>query len=88
MATKLEERVKEIIIDGLGVNADQVTPEASFVNDLGADSLDQAELMMNIEDAFKQYVGDNIPEEDAAKFETVGSVIEFLKSKGVPENVH
>ena len=87
MATKLEERVKEIIIDGLGVNADQVTPEASFVNDLGADSLDQAELMMNIEDAFKQYVGDNIPEEDAAKFETVGSVIEFLKSKGVPENV-
>ena len=87
MATKLEERVKEIIIDGLGVNADQVTPEASFVNDLGADSLDQAELMMNIEDAFKQYVGDNIPEVDAAKFETVGSVIEFLKSKGVPENV-
>ena len=50
MATKLEERVKEIIIDGLGVNADQVTPEASFVNDLGADSLDTVELIMAFEE--------------------------------------
>ena len=79
----LEEKVKQIVVDSLHAEASQVTPAASFVNDLGADSLDQAELMMNIEDAFKQYVGDNIPEEDAAKFETVGSVIEFLKSKGV-----
>ena len=83
----LEEKVKQIVVDSLHAEASQVTPAASFVNDLGADSLDQAELMMNIEDAFKQYVGDNIPEEDAAKFETVGSVIEFLTSKGVPENV-
>ena len=83
----LEEKVKQSVVDSLHAEASQVTPAASFVNDLGADSLDQAELMMNIEDAFKQYVGDNIPEEDAAKFETVGSVIEFLKSKGVPENV-
>ena len=83
----LEEKVKNIVVESLHVEASQVTPEASFVNDLSADSLDQAELMMNIEDAFKQYVGDNIPEEDAAKFETVGSVIEFLKSKGVPAEV-
>ena len=83
----LEEKVKQIVVDSLKVEASQVTPEASFVNDLSADSLDQAELMMNIEDAFKQYVGDSIPEEEAAKFETVGSVIEFLKSQGVPEHV-
>ena len=59
----LEEKVKQIVVDSLHAEASQVTPAASFVNDLGADSLDQAELMMNIEDAFKQYVGDNIPEE-------------------------
>ena len=83
----LEEKVKSIVVESLHVEASQVTPEASFVNDLSADSLDQAELMMNIEDAFKQYLGDNIPEDEASKFDTVGSVIEFLKSKGVPENV-
>ncbi len=83
----LEEKVKQIVADRLHAEPTQVTPTAAFVNDLGADSLDQAELMMNIEDAFKHYVGDSIPEEEAAKFETVGSVIEFLKSKGVPDNV-
>lgn len=83
----LEEKVKQIVVDSLKVEASQVTPAASFLNDLAADSLDTAELMMNIEDAFKQYIGDNIPEEEVAKFDTVGSVIEFLKSKGVPENV-
>jgi acyl carrier protein len=49
MDSKLEERVKEIIVDNLGVNADQVTPEASFNNDLGADSLDNVELIMAFE---------------------------------------
>lgn len=83
----LEEKVKQIVVDSLKVEASQVTPEASFVNDLSADSLDQAELMMNIEDAFKKYINGDIPEEEAAKFATVGAVIEFLKSKGVPENV-
>ena len=78
MATKLEERVKEIIIDGLGVNADQVTPEASFVNDLGADSLDTVELIM----AFEEEFGAEIPDEDAEKLTTVGAVIEYLKEKG------
>ncbi|MBQ6246876.1 MAG: acyl carrier protein [Kiritimatiellae bacterium] len=78
MATKLEERVKEIIIDGLGVNADQVTPEASFVNDLGADSLDTVELIM----AFEEEFGAEIPDEDAEKLTTVGAVIDYLKEKG------
>ena len=78
MATKLEERVKEIIIDGLGVNADQVTPEASFVNDLGADSLDTVELIM----AFEEEFGAEIPDDDAEKLTTVGAVINYLKEKG------
>ena len=81
MATKLEERVKEIIIDGLGVNADQVTPEASFVNDLGADSLDTVELIM----AFEEEFGAEIPDEDAEKLTTVGAVINYLKEKGFDE---
>ena len=83
----LEEKVKNIVVESLHVEASQVTPEASFVNDLSADSLDQAELMMNIEDAFKKYIDGDIPEEEAAKFATVGAVIEFLKSKGVPAEV-
>lgn len=78
MASKLEERVKEIIVDGLGVNADQVTPEASFVNDLGADSLDTVELIM----AFEEEFGAEIPDEDAEKLTTVGAVVEYLKGKG------
>ncbi len=78
MASKLEERVKEIIVDNLGVNADQVTPEASFINDLGADSLDNVELIM----AFEEEFGAEIPDEDAEKLTTVGAVIEYLKSKG------
>jgi acyl carrier protein len=78
MASKLEERVKEIIVDNLGVNADQVTPEASFNNDLGADSLDNVELIM----AFEEEFGAEIPDEDAEKLTTVGAVIDYLKSKG------
>lgn len=79
MATKLEERVKAIIVDSLGVNAEQVTPEASFVNDLGADSLDNIELIM----AFEEEFGAEIPDEDAEKLTTVGAVLDYLKSKGL-----
>ena len=78
MAGKLEERVIEIIVEQLGVNKDQVTPEASFIDDLGADSLDQVELVM----AFEEEFGAAIPEEDAEKLTTVGKVVEYLKSKG------
>jgi acyl carrier protein len=78
MATKLEERVKEIIVEQLGVNAEQVTSEASFIDDLGADSLDTVELIM----AFEEEFGAEIPDEDAEKLSNVGKVIEYLKSKG------
>ena len=79
MASKLEERVKEIIVEQLGVNAEQVTPEASFIDDLGADSLDTVELVM----AFEEEFGAEIPDEDAEKLTSVGKVLEYLASKGL-----
>ena len=74
----LESRVKEIIVEQLGVNESQVTPEASFIEDLGADSLDQVELVMAFEEEFKA----EIPDEEAEKLTTVGKVVSFLKEKG------
>jgi len=74
----LEEKVKEIIVEQLGVNPEQVTPEASFIEDLGADSLDTVELVMAFEEAF----GAEIPDQDAEKLTTVGAVINYLKEKG------
>ena len=74
MAGKLEERVKDIIVEQLGVNAEQVTPEASFIDDLGADSLDSVELIM----AFEEEFGAAIPEEDAESLTTVGKVVDYL----------
>jgi acyl carrier protein len=73
------EKVKEIIVSKLGVDAAQVTPEASFTNDLGADSLDTVELVMEFEKAFNI----QIPDEDAEKISSVGDVINYLKSKGI-----
>jgi len=78
MASKLEERVKEIIVEQLGVNAEQVTPEASFIDDLGADSLDTVELIM----AFEEEFGAEIPDEDTEKLTSVGKVLEYLAGKG------
>lgn len=74
----LEDKVRDIIAELLGVNAEQVTPEASFIEDLGADSLDTVELVM----AFEEEFGAEIPDEDAEKLTTVGAVLEYLKSKG------
>ncbi len=76
MADKsIEQRVKEIIVEQLGVNADQVTPDAKFIEDLGADSLDTVELVMALEEEF----GLDIHDEDADKFKTVGDALSYLK---------
>ncbi len=71
----LEAKVKEIIINELGVEPEKVTPEASFVEDLGADSLDTVELVM----AFEEEFGIEIPDEDAERLQTVGDAIRYLK---------
>jgi acyl carrier protein len=73
----MEEKVKEIIAKQLGVNISEVTPEASFVEDLGADSLDTVELVMAFEEAFKI----EIPDEDAEKITKVQDAIDYIKSK-------
>ena len=75
---EITERVKAIIVEQLGVGAEEVTPEASFIEDLGADSLDTVELVM----AFEEEFGAEIPDEDAEKLTTVGAVINYLKEKG------
>ena len=77
----LEDKVKDIIVEQLGVNADQVVPAASFIEDLGADSLDTVELVM----AFEEEFGAEIPDEDAEKLTSVGAVNDYLKSKGLGE---
>jgi acyl carrier protein len=71
------DRVKEIIVEQLGVNPDQVTPEAKFIEDLGADSLDTVELVM----AFEEEFGAEIPDEDAEKLQTVGDVIKYIEER-------
>ena len=76
----VDAKVKEIIVEQLGVDANQVTDEASFVDDLGADSLDTVELVMALEEKFDI----EIPDEDAEKITTVGDAIEYLK-KNVKE---
>ena len=73
-------KVKEIIVNQLGVNEDEVTPEASFVDDLGADSLDIVELVMAMEEEF----GTEIPDEDAEKIRTVGEAVSYIEQKQAP----
>ncbi len=75
----LEDKVKEIVVEQLGVNPEQVKPEASFIDDLGADSLDTVELVM----AFEEEFGAEIPDEEAEKLTTVGAVLDYLKDKGL-----
>lgn len=82
MADKsIEERVKEIIVNQLNVNEEQVTPEASFLEDLGADSLDLVELIMAFEEEFSDEINGEIPESEAEKLQTVGAVVEYIKGK-------
>lgn len=70
-------KVKEIIVDQLGVNANEVVDNASFIDDLGADSLDTVELVMAFEEAFNA----EIPDEDAEKLKTVGDAVSYIEKK-------
>jgi acyl carrier protein len=71
------EKITEIIVEQLGVKPEEVVPEASFVDDLGADSLDTVELVM----AFEEEFGAEIPDEDAEKLQTVGDAIKYVEEK-------
>ncbi len=72
----VEDKVKEIIIEQLGVDPEEVTNDASFINDLGADSLDTVELVMALEEEFDI----EIPDEEAEKLQTVGQAIDYIKA--------
>ena len=76
MADNIEEKVKKIIVEQLTVNPDQVTPEAKFMEDLGADSLDNVELIMALEEEF----GLEGPDEEAEKLQSVGDVIKYIEA--------
>ena len=73
----VQEKITEIIVEQLGVKPEEVVPEASFVDDLGADSLDTVELVM----AFEEEFGAEIPDEDAEKLQTVKDVVDYIESK-------
>ena len=77
----IEERVRSIIVDQLNVNEEQVTLEASFIDDLGCDSLDNVELIMAFEEAFSDEIDGEIPEADAEKLTTIGDVVKYISEK-------
>ncbi len=77
MSAEIEQKVKDIIIEQLGVDAAQVTPEAKFVEDLGADSLDTVELVMALEESFSL----EIPDEEAEKITSVGDAINYIAKR-------
>ena len=79
--TTIAVRVTNIIVDQLGVNAEQVTPEASFLEDLGADSLDTVELVMAFEEEFSEELDGEIPESDAENLQKVGDVLKYIAGK-------
>jgi len=77
MSSTIREKVKKIVVEQLGVSEDQVADDAKFIEDLGADSLDQVELVMALEEEF----GADIPDEDAEKLTTVGDAIKYIEEK-------
>ena len=78
----VREQVQNVIVEVLGVQPEQVTDEASFKDDLGADSLDQVELIMKLEEVFKEKINGEISEKDAEQLTTVGSVIRYIENDG------
>ncbi len=75
MADNIKEKVRDIIVEQLGVNPEQVTDEAKFIEDLGADSLDTVELVM----AFEEEFGIDVPDEEAEKLQAVGDVVRYVE---------
>lgn len=75
------EKITELLVDQLGVDAEEVKPEASFKEDLGADSLDLFEMVMNLEEEY----GIEVPAEELENIETIGDMIEYMESKGITE---
>jgi acyl carrier protein len=75
--SSIADKVKKIVVEQLGVSEDQVSEDAKFIEDLGADSLDQVELVMALEEEF----GSDIPDEDAEKMTTVGEAIKYIEEK-------
>ena len=78
MATTVEEKIKELIVEKLSVEPEDITPDASFIDDLGADSLDLVELMMALEETFDA----EIPDDDAEKISTVQAAVDYITQKG------
>lgn len=81
MTETIEQRVKRVISTQFNVKEDQITSEASFVDDLGADSLDQVQLVMDLEEEFKDVINGEIPEGDAEKLRTVGDAVRYITEK-------
>jgi acyl carrier protein len=77
MDTDLERRISEMIVEQLGATEEEIVPEASFIDDLGADSLDLVELVMAMEEAFDI----EIPDDDAEKIQTIGDAVTYLKDR-------
>ena len=77
METDLERRISEMIIEQLGATKEEIVPEASFIDDLGADSLDLVELVMAMEETFDI----EIPDEDAEKIQTIGDAVAYLRDR-------
>jgi acyl carrier protein len=81
MTETIEQRVRRVVANQFSAKDDQVTLQASFVDDLGADSLDQVQLIMDLEEEFKDLIHGEIPEKDAESLKTVGDIVKYIEGK-------